>query len=402
MDQLPILWSFRRCPYAMRARLAIAAADLVVELREVDLACRPPELREAWPAATVPLLQGRDGLLIGESLEVMLWALAQRDPGRWLELPASAPLAADAVAAPLASGPADRGSAGPGSAGGGEPPPGGVGHASDDGSEDGAAAVAHPPARAGTEGPRGAAGAKSRTPALAAPIATLVAENDGPFKHHLDRFKYANRFPDADPEHHRRQALAILCRWNDLLRCNGEAPGGWLLGRRSCLADWALLPFVRQFRLADPQAFARAEGLDALRLWLARFEAGPELAAVMAPPLAERQPWRSPRFLYHLALAEEWRQARAEGIYRRSTRGLSLEAVGFIHASHAHQIAATFRRFYADAGPVRLLTIDPLRLAAAGIVVREEPAAEGSGELFPHLHGPLPCDAVLAAEPYRP
>jgi glutathione S-transferase len=350
MDELPILWSFRRCPYAIRARLAIAAAGLAVELREVNLACWPPELLEAWPVGTVPLLQGSAGLLIGQSLEVMVWALGRRDPGRWLEPPAGAP----------------------------------------------------PPARAGADGPRGSAGAQSCAPALAAPLAELVAENDGPFKHHLDRFKYANRFPGADPEHHRGQALAILQRWDGLLRRNGEASGCWLLGHRSCLADWALLPFVRQFRLADPQGFAQADGLDALRPWLAHFEAGPELAAVMAPPLAPRHPWRSPRLLYHLALAEEWRQARAEGIYRRSTRGLSLEAVGFIHASHAHQIAATFRRFYADAGPVRLLSIDPARLAAAGVVVREEPAAEGSGELFPHLHGALPCDAVLAAEPYRP
>jgi glutathione S-transferase len=342
---------------------------------------------------TVTLLQGSAGLLIGESLEVMVWALGRRDPGRWLELPAGAPIPADALAAPLASGPAGHGSACRG-----EPPPGGVGHASDVGAD----AVASPPVQAGADGARSAAGATSRPPALAPPIATLVAENDGPFKHHLDRFKYANRFPDADPEHHRRQALAILCRWNDLLRRNGEAPGGWLLGHRSSLADWALLPFVRQFRLADPQGFARAEGLEALRPWLARFEAGPELAAVMAPPLAPRHPWRSPCLLYHLALAEEWREARVEGVYRRSTRGLSLAAVGFIHASHAHQIDATFRRFYADAGPVRLLSIDPARLAAAGIVVREEPAAADSGELFPHLYGPLPCEAVLAAEPYRP
>jgi glutathione S-transferase len=398
MDEPPILWSFRRCPYAIRARLAIAAAGLAVELREVDLACRPPELREAWPPATVPLLQGFDGLLIGESLEVMVWALSLRDPGRWLEPPAGDTFPAEALAAPLASGRAGRGRAG-----GGDPGSAGIGDASDDGAEDGAAAVAHPPARAGAGEARGAAGATSRAPALATPIATLVAENDGPFKHHLDRFKYASRFPGADPKHHRLQALAILRRWDGLLQASNGAPGGWLLGHRSCLADWALLPFVRQFRLADPQGFARAEGLEALRPWLARFEAGPELAAVMAPPLADRQPWRSPRFLYHLALAEEWRQARAEeGIYRRSTRGLSLDAVGFIHASHAHQIAATFRRFYADAGPVRLLTIDPDRLAAAGIAVRDEPAAEGSGELFPHIHGPLSCDAVLAAEPYRP
>ena len=100
------------------------------------------------------------------------------------------------------------------------------------------------------------------------------------------------------------------------------------------------------------------------------YTAGVELAGVMAPPLAPRHPWRSPRWLYHLALAEEWQQAQAEGLYRRSTRGLSLEQVGFLHASYPHQIAATFERFYADAGPVRLLSIDPQRLAAAGQIGR--------------------------------
>jgi glutathione S-transferase len=164
----------------------------------------------------------------------------------------------------------------------------------------------------------------------------------------------------------------------------------------------ALLPFVRQFRLADPEAFDADPGLPALRAWLQRFEASEELAAVMAPPWAFRQPWRSRRWIYHLALSEEWRQARDQGEYRRSTRGLSLEQVGFIHASYPHQIAATHGRFYGDAGPVRLLTIDPARLAALGIEVLEEEAAEGTGERFPHIHGPLPISAVLAAEAYRP
>jgi len=233
-------------------------------------------------------------------------------------------------------------------------------------------------------------------------IGELVAENDGPFKHHLDRFKYASRYPGEDPGDHRQAALAILWRWNSQLEATAPSGGsGWLLGSHSCLADWALLPFVRQFRIADPDGFATTEGLTALRSWLERFETGAELAAVMAPPLAFRQPWRSPRWLYHLALAEEWRAAEAEGVYRRSTRGLGLEQVGFIHASHAHQIAATFQRFYADAPAVQLLTIAPERLAAAGIAVREEPAGE-SGECFPHLYGPLPCQAVVAVELYPP
>jgi glutathione S-transferase len=141
---------------------------------------------------------------------------------------------------------------------------------------------------------------------------------------------------------------------------------------------------------------------------LARFLAGPELATVLAPPWAERSPWRSPGWLYHLALRPEWQAARAEGVYRRSSRGLALEEVGFIHLSEAHQVPATVARFYADlaAGEVLLLSIDPQRLTAAGLAVRHEPAAPSGGtpggELFPHLYGSLPLEAVLLAEPWRP
>jgi glutathione S-transferase len=79
-----ILWSFRRCPYAIRARLALAAADVEVEVREVNLAARPPELLERWPPATVPVLERPDGPPLTESLDVMTWALEQHDPQDWL------------------------------------------------------------------------------------------------------------------------------------------------------------------------------------------------------------------------------------------------------------------------------------------------------------------------------
>ena len=229
-----------------------------------------------------------------------------------------------------------------------------------------------------------------------APIEALIHENDGPFKHHLDRFKYPDRYPGETAEPHRREALAILRRWSEHL-----AGGGCLLGDRAALADWALLPFVRQFRLADPAGFDGEPGLAPLQAWLARFLGCPELAAVMEPPWAERSPWRSPGWLYHLALRPEWNAARGEGSYRRSTRGQSLEEVGFIHLSAAHQLEATARRFYADVPPgeLLLLTIDPARLSAAGLEVRYEPAP-GSGERFPPLYGPLPLEAVLLAQPF--
>ena len=366
---LPVLYSFRRCPYAMRARLALAAAALVPErdlvVREVSLACKPPELLLASAKGTVPVLvvppgvsarrgptpgsppdggpgpgagddgrpqgsgNGSEQRVIDQSLALMSWALQRHDPGDWLR-----------------------------------------------------------------RGPSAAAQASR------AEMAALIAENDGPFKHHLDRFKYPDRFKAGDRQAHRAAALAILGRWNQRLQ-----PGGWLLGPSACLADWALLPFVRQFRRADPAGFDAEPNLAALQNWLGRFEASAELTAVMEPPWGQRQPWRSPRWLYHLALPEEWRQARTNGVYARSTRGLGLEQVGFIHASYAHQLAATYARFYGDAGPVVLLTIDPGRLEQAGIAVRAEPGAsspEAAAELFPHLYGPLPLAAVLAADPYQP
>jgi glutathione S-transferase len=319
----PILYSFRRCPYAIRARLALHLAGLRpgvdLELREVNLKVRPPELLEASPKGTVPVLVLADGRVIDESLEIMRWALQQRDP-----------------------------------------------------------------------------------PEQAA-IEALIAENDGPFKHHLDRFKYANRYPGAVAEDHRQAALTILRDWNarlfDHQPDRSPISDGWLLGPEPSLADWALLPFVRQFRLADPSGFEAEPGLETLRPWLGRFLASAELAAVMAPAWAPRTPWRSPRWLYHLALAEEWRAAAAGGEdarYRRSTRGLDLETVGFIHASAADQVPATYRRYFADAGEVLLLTIDPQRLVAAGVEVRWE-AAPHSGERYPHLYGALPVAAVLDA-----
>ncbi len=83
MTELPILYSFRRCPYAMRARMAIAVSGLKVELREVILRDKPPELLEASAKATVPVLVLPDGV-IDESLDIMRWALEQNDPEGWL------------------------------------------------------------------------------------------------------------------------------------------------------------------------------------------------------------------------------------------------------------------------------------------------------------------------------
>jgi glutathione S-transferase len=84
MPRLPLLYSFRRCPYAIRARLAIQAAGIAVEACEVALKAKPAELLTISPKGTVPVLQLPDGRVLEQSLDIMRWALAQHDPQGWM------------------------------------------------------------------------------------------------------------------------------------------------------------------------------------------------------------------------------------------------------------------------------------------------------------------------------
>ncbi|GDY24467.1 glutathione S-transferase [Agarivorans sp. Toyoura001] len=77
-------YSFRRCPYAMRARLAIAISQTPVLLREILLKNKPEEMLALSPKGTVPVLKLENGEVIEESVEIMLWALEQADPQAWL------------------------------------------------------------------------------------------------------------------------------------------------------------------------------------------------------------------------------------------------------------------------------------------------------------------------------
>ncbi|MEM8694646.1 MAG: glutathione S-transferase [Pseudomonadota bacterium] len=184
MTELPILYSFRRCPYAMRARMALLVAGQRCTVREVLLRDKPPEMVAASPKATVPVLVLPDGMVIDESLDVMRWALAIRDPEAWL---------------------------------GGD----------------------------------------------AAVVEDLVATNDGPFKHHLDRYKYASRH-DSDPIEHRTAAAEILADLDR--RLDGRDN---LLADARSFADIALFPFVRQFAATD-RAWFDAQPWPDLRNWLDR------------------------------------------------------------------------------------------------------------------------------------
>ncbi|WP_223385582.1 glutathione S-transferase N-terminal domain-containing protein [Oricola cellulosilytica] len=196
----PILYSFRRCPYAIRARLAIRVAGMTVELREILLREKPEAFLQASPSATVPALVTGDGTVVDESLDIMLLALRENDPEGWLSPPA--------------------------------------------GSLD--------------------------------TMVALIDEINGGFKSDLDRAKYPNRFPDAEPDRSWERAMARLNGFAPILACHG----GWLFGDRASLADMAILPFVRQFAHIDRGRFdAAAE--PPLREWLDGFLRSEPFAAVM-------------------------------------------------------------------------------------------------------------------------
>ena len=195
MTVVPVLYSFRRCPYAIRARLAILAAGQKVELREVVLRNKPEAFLQVSPSATVPCLKLSDEVL-DESLDIMRWALHRHDPESWLTLP-----------------------------------------------------------QAGFD---------------------LVEQSDGPFKAALDRTKYANRYPDSNPEEQRALAHGFLYELNG--RLEGQE---YLFGATPSLADMAILPFVRQFAFIDKPRFD-AEDWPHLAAWLARFLDSARFASVMS------------------------------------------------------------------------------------------------------------------------
>ena len=196
---LPVLYSFRRCPYAMRARLALLASGVVCELREVVLAHKPPELLQASPKGTVAVLVLPDGQVLEQSLDIALWALSAHDPQAWL-----------------------------------------------------------PPA-----GP------------LRTVVLQWIAQCDGDFKHHLDRYKYPHRYALPNGLAHRALGTEFLQRINDHLAAHGTlGQAGW------GLADAALAPFVRQWAHTDAAWFAR-QPWPALQQWLSDFEASADFARIM-------------------------------------------------------------------------------------------------------------------------
>ena len=104
--------------------------------------------------------------------------------------------------------------------------------------------------------------------------------------------------------------------------------------------------------------------------------------------------------IHHLADPQEWAGAQEAGVYERSTRGRSLAEEGFIHCSSAAQWPVVRRAFYGDVtGPLLLLTIDRALVTAP---VVDEVGHPETGETFPHIHGPLNLDAVVATTVVEP
>ena len=188
-----ILYSFRRCPYAIRARWALLNTNQVVELREVELKDKPIQLIEISKKATVPVLKTTLNKVIDESLDIMKWSIERSNMHKFF----------------------------------------------------------------------GDNNDKSKE------IFSLIETNDNQFKYHLDRFKYASRFNFDESKAHRAAAMKILISLNNRLKeFSYEGKSLFLVDAKESLADWAIWPFVRQFRIADIKNFDQNHEIQYLRSWL--------------------------------------------------------------------------------------------------------------------------------------
>jgi glutathione S-transferase len=186
---LPTLYTFRRCPYAIRARMALAYAGVEFELREVVLRDKPASMLALSEKGTVPVLRFGDEV-IDESLAIVEWALQQNDPSGWKMF---------------------------------------------------------------------------ASPQLLT-MSALIELCDREFKYWLDRYKYADRYPEQQPQYYRTQCEVFLGSLE--LRLDPQQQGGsFLFGANLCYADVAIFPFVRQFSFVDKDWFD-ASSYPHLHAWL--------------------------------------------------------------------------------------------------------------------------------------
>lgn len=194
----PILYSFRRCPYAMRARLAIVKSIHTVELREVILRDKPQQLIDISPKATVPFLLLNNGTILDESLDIMFWALS------------------------------------------------------------------------------------GQSDSFSQEMTQLIQWNDGEFKYYLDRYKYADRYPEHDKQSYREKAAVFLLALEKRL-----SQHTFLCGESDSIADLAIFPFIRQFANVDPGWFHSSE-YKKLISWLKTHIESSEFISIMD----KYSPWK--------------------------------------------------------------------------------------------------------------
>ena len=210
-----ILYSFRRCPYAIRARWALLNTNQVVELREVELKNKPIELTQISKKATVPVLKTDLNNIIDESLDIMIWSIRRSNMHELF-------------------------------------------------------------------GDNNINNKKSKE------IFNLIETNDRVFKYHLDRFKYASRFNFEESEIHHAAAMKILLTLNNRLKLFAkEGKPLFLIDAKESLADWAIWPFIRQFRIADIKKFDQNNEIKFLRNWLNYYFTHEKYPIVMK----KNEPW---------------------------------------------------------------------------------------------------------------
>ncbi|CED71919.1 putative glutathione S-transferase [Aliivibrio wodanis] len=180
---MTILYSFRRCPYAMRARLGLALSEKSVQLREIILKHKPEAMIQASPKGTVPVLIEKDGHVVDESLDIMKWAL------------------------------------------------------------------------------EGSQLLKSATSTMH----LLIKENDEVFKGWLDKYKYADRYPEHSEVYYREQGEIFLEKLERQLTDSNR-----LFSNEYSFADLAILPFIRQFAFVDINWFTNSKYQNVYR-WLTAF-----------------------------------------------------------------------------------------------------------------------------------
>ena len=194
----PILYSFIRCPYAIRARMILKLADIKCELREVRLNNKPEHMLEASPKGTVPVLILEDKI-IDESIDIVNWALNITNV---------------------------------------------------------------------FEG-----NIKQDQINLTEELIDLF---DDKFKYHLDRYKYSNRYEDVDVEHHQNECLNILKKLETII-----VGTNWIFGDSISKLDILILPFIRQFRIADQEWFDSQQNIPGIQRVLMNFLDSNILKSVM-------------------------------------------------------------------------------------------------------------------------